>query len=509
MEPSLVLLGGTVLTMEDAQPEAEAIAIAGDRILAVGAFDDVGGMAGRQTRVLDLGGRTVVPGFIDAHCHLLREGGRLSWVDLEGTPSVQRLRDRLATEAQGIATGKWVLGKGWDESPWQPRAYPCRADLDAACPNHPTLIVRVDGHVGVVNSQGLAALSLPHALPGMILQDGRPTGVLVEEALRRAREAVRAGEDALPGEFPRMVHLALSRGVASVHDVVTLEDIALYGRARDEGLLTLRATLLPIDRASAPPPASVLEDDYLQMGPLKIFADGSLGARTAALHEDYADQAGDRGMLVHSSEDLEERIAGAHARGRPTAIHAIGDRGIETVLDAYEAAGTMVGDRMEHYELPSPADLDRTAALGVSVSMQPNFVGRWGLPGGMYEDRLGGARARAMNPFRRILAADVPLLFGSDGMPLSPLFGLHWAVNAPQDEQKLSVVEALRAYTRTPAEVAGDGALKGTIAPGKVADLVVLSEDPRVAPDAIADLQVVATLVGGRVRYGSLDTGKR
>jgi predicted amidohydrolase YtcJ len=497
-ESDLILTGGTVLTMDDGRPQAEAVAVTGDRILAVGSSEEVASLAGHETRVVDLDGRTVLPGFIDAHVHLLREGGRRSWVDLSGVASVKDLRARLSEGATRCGLGGWVLGKGWDESSWRTRRFPTLAELDYACPRTPVLIVRVDGHAGVVNSAALSALQIPTSLQGVGRESGRPTGLLVEDALKFARRQVRATGDLLLKELPRMIGVALSHGITSIQDVVSPEDVGLYERARKAGVLDLRATLMPIatDEVTVP---ELEEDEFLRLGPVKIFADGSYGARTAALHKDYEDETGNRGMLVHSRGKLESLISEAHSQGSPTAVHAIGDRGIAEVLDAYEDAGTLPGDRVEHFELPRDEGISSAREMEIVASMQPNFVGRWGLPGGLYEDRIGGARASETNPFRRILDAGISLIFGSDSMPVSPLYGIHWAVNAPHAGQRVSVEEALRAYTLTPAEAVGEADLKGSITPGKVADIVVLSGDPRASSRRMESLSVDMTILAGRV----------
>ncbi|MEE9236807.1 MAG: amidohydrolase family protein, partial [Thermoplasmata archaeon] len=248
--------------------------------------------------------------------------------------------------------------------------------------------------------------------------------------------------------------------------------------------------------------SSGLGGQHLRLGPIKAFLDGSLGARTAALLQDFEDEPGNPGRLMGSEEEMFKLIREAAGAGFQLALHAIGDSGIEVALrglSRVDCEGKR--HRIEHLELPSDENLRVAKRLGIVASMQPNFIGKWGRPGGLYEERLGVERMRCNNPLRLVLDEGIQLAFGSDHMPFSPLFGVHWAVNAPFENQRLSVEEALRCYTHTPAYASFEEGLKGTIEPGKLADLVVLEKDPLQYAERIEEIPVYMTIFDGRIVY--------
>ncbi len=303
-----------------------------------------------------------------------------------------------------------------------------------------------------------------------------------------------------------MVRRAHSLGVTSIHDVVDGREIAAYLQLHRQGDLRLRVNLMP--RAEELPNllgsglSTGLGGHTLRMGPLKVFMDGSIGARTAALFQDFEDDPGNSGRLMAAEDELFSLIQKASAGGFQLALHAIGDRGIRAALEGISRVDHEGRrHRIEHLELPGDEDLGLARRAGVVASMQPNFVGRWGIPGGLYEGSLGGERTRRSNPFRCVLDEGIPLAFGSDHMPFSPLYGVHWAVNAPHKDQRLTVEEALRCYTQVPAYASFEESQKGTVEPGKLADLVVLEKDPSESPEAIEDIPVYMTVFDGQIVY--------
>jgi len=364
----------------------------------------------------------------------------------------------------------------------------------------------VDRHMASVNSVALRVLQIPLGTRGFeATASGAPTGVLKENALERMWDAVWPSPERLAAGFETVAGRALALGITSVHDVVGHDEIRAYQIARAAGVLPLRANLLARD-ALLPHLAAVglmrgFGDEWLRLGGVKVFSDGSLGARTAALKEPYADDPLERGMLIHPPSELRDILAGIRAAGLPAAVHAIGDRAIELVIESIESLAPDPGarHRIEHAELLHPEQIARMARLGIVASCQPNFVGNWSLPGGMYERRLGPERNARNNPYREILRKGVALAFGSDGMPYGPLEGIHWPVNAPFAGQKLTVDQAISAYSVGGASAGFEEGEKGSLSPGKLGDAVVLDRNPWRNPTDIRTIGVFATIVDGRV----------
>ncbi|MFQ5907329.1 MAG: amidohydrolase [Thermoplasmata archaeon] len=506
MTADLILVGGRLLTGSEEAPEAEAIALGGGHILAVGKAPEALGYEGPSTRILDLGGRLVLPGFNDCHAHLASYGARIASVDLAAAASVDEVKALIAEQVRGTPSGQWLLGHNWDESKWPVRRYPRKEDLDPVAPDHPVALSRVDTHMAVANSEALRRLSLEGVEGAERDAAGEPTGVLKEQAMEILREATRPNAATIQEGLKAIIRDGYRLGITSVSETVSPAGISAYLALQRAGELALRVNLMP--RAEGLP--ALLEGGLgtgvggglLRLGPLKAFFDGSLGARTAALAEDFSDEPGNRGMLIYAEDEAAALVRNAREGGFQLALHAIGDRGIQAAIrHLAKEGGEGFRHRIEHLELPTEANLKEARRLGLIASMQPNFIGQWSRPGDMYEDRLGRERLEGNNPFRRVLEKGIPLAFGSDNMPLSPLYGIHWAVNAPFEDQRLSVEEALRAYTLGSAYASGEEAVKGSLEPGKLADLVVLEKDPREHPEAIRDIPVHATIFDGRVVY--------
>ncbi|MFQ5838570.1 MAG: amidohydrolase [Thermoplasmata archaeon] len=502
----IVLVKGRVITWCEEEPEAEALALARGRILAVGKGPEAMAYAGPSTRVVDLNGRVVLPGFNDCHAHLASLGSDLSSLDLSDATSLEDLKAKVRERARSAAPGQWITGRNWDESKWPVRRYPDRRDLDQAAPDRPVALTRIDGHMLVANSQALRRLSL-EGLEGVETDaEGNPTGVLREESCQAVWEVTRPGMMQAVGGLRSMIAAAHRLGITSIHDTVDHREIAAYLRLHRAGGLNLRVNLMPRDKELpslvAGGISSGLGGEVLRLGPIKAFLDGSLGARTAALSEEYEDEDGNRGRLMLSKEELTSLVGEASEGGFQLALHAIGERAIDAALQslAYGDSST-TRHRLEHFELPDEGHLKMARSLGIVASMQPNFVGQWSMPGGLYEQRLGKARLGRNNPFRLVLDEGIPLAFGSDHMPFSPMYGIHWAVNAPFDDQRLTVEEALRCYTQTPAYASFEENVKGTIEPGMLADLVVLEKDPFETPDRIKDIEVHMTIFDGKIVY--------
>lgn len=506
-DADVVLLGGRVFTSDRSRPWARALAVRGDRLVAVGTDAQAERWAGRRTARIDLRGRVVLPGFIDAHAHLATAAGEIGWVNLWGSRSLDAAVRRLRLRASTVPPAMWIVGKDWDEQAWPERRYLTREDLDRASADHPVVALRRDRHMAALNSKALAAVGDLAGLRGVERDaSGRPTGILKEDALEAVEGRYEPTEAAIQAGLPVMVRRAHRLGITSVHDVVDGGEWRAYQRARRAGRLQLRVYAMPRD-ALLPflvgaGLMSGLGDPWLRLGAIKVFSDGSLGAHTAALARPYVGRPGDRGMLIHSPKELLSILETAHRAGFQTATHAIGDAAIEVVLDALEAVqrGAPRRDarhRIEHFELPDDDVLRRARAAGIVASCQPNFIGWCSGPGGTYERRLGPSRAARNTPFRRIRRRGIPLCFGSDGMPYGPLYGLHWAVNGFFPDQRISVEEAVRAYTSGGAHASFEEDLKGVLALGRLADFVVLRGDPFRDPERIEGIRVESTWIAG------------
>jgi predicted amidohydrolase YtcJ len=471
-----VIAGGPIVTMDPGRPEASWVLVEGERIAGVGRpGEPVPAGAGP---FLDLAGRTLLPGFVDAHTHLMHWGFRFLRPELGEATGRDEVLSRVREAHGRLAPGRPLIGEGWDESGWADRAFPTRDDLDAIDRTRPIVLRRICGHMSVANSAALALIPpSPEVDPS--------SGILVEEASMGIARVFPPGDAEFDEALAAAERSYFSMGVTMVHDMTLPAHLRAFARA--EALGTMRLAVAAILTREH---LDLLCDSGLGAGwrrgrvrvrGVKFFSDGSLGARTAALRSDYADRPGETGMLLLEEDALTRDIARAEGAGVPLCIHAIGDRAVDMVLGAFEAGlggrPSRLGHRIEHLEMVDAAGLDLMARLGIEASMQPNFVGNWGLAGGLYEQRLGPARTALMNPMRSVLDAGVRLVLGSDGMPADVLRGLADAVGAPHAPQRLSVGEALAGATRE-AALSGGFDDRGVLREGAVADLVVLAGCP-------------------------------
>jgi len=515
---------------------ATALAVTGERLVAVGSEAEIEPFIGPATRVLDAAGKRLVPGFIDSHTHFFAGGESLLGADLRLAASREEFVARFAEHARKVPAGRWITNVTWDHERWPGAPLPTREWIDAASGDHPVFISRLDGHMALANSKALAAAGITSASPnpggGEIVRDpatGEPTGILKEDAAMDLVFKVVPPPSAAELEENLAAALAEAArvGVTSVVDFGNwpewplLTEWPVYQRFRAAGKLTARISFrTPISLWEAQRDLALREgrgDDWLSLGGFKGYADGSLGSSTAAFFEPYADAPETSGLLAGDmlpDGGLEGRVAAADAAGFQTSVHAIGERGNAAVLDVYERVARSNGPRdrrlrIEHAQHLRAADVARFAAGGVVASMQPVHLaddGRWA------EKRLGGARSHDAYLFRSLLDAGVHLAFGTDWpvAPLDPMLGVAAAVTRRtldgknpggwHPEQKISVAEALAAYTAGSAyaEFAESG--RGTLAPGKLADFVLLSGDPfSVEPEALDSVHAVLTVVGGRI----------
>lgn len=506
-----VFYNGRVLTLRHGRQRAEAIAVEQGRITVVGENVCVKRIAPRAADKYDLKGRTVVPGFIDCHTHFIAMGVDFGNVDLSGARTLKEALALMRIAARKAPTGEWVIGANWKESSWPECRFITKRDLDDCCPENPAVAHRICGHLSSANTAALSELGLTPSSPGAESDgSGALTGILKEDAVQVVRSATAPDRPRKTKGLLLACKKAQSLGVTSVHDNGGQGDFGLYVDSMRKGELGVRVWFnTPASNTESLRKLSIstgLGSDWLKLGGVKVFCDGALGARTAALSKPYSDDPGNKGMLVYEPDHLRSIISEANDAGMQLAVHAIGDIGIETAISAIAAAlknspRIDPRHRIEHLELPTPGNLRRMRQLGIIASMQPNFVGEWGGTGGMYYERLGKDRASRCNPFREVVDAGVRMVFGSDCMPFSPIYGISSAVNAVHTPQRLTVNDALAAYTREAAHASFEESLKGTISAGKLADFVVLSADPFDEPAKLSSISVEKTVLGGRVLY--------
>ena len=523
----LAFINGRVWTGDPKRPEAEAIAVAGDRIVAVGTTADVR-RDSASAEIVDLAGRFVVPGFIDTHVHFVDGGFRLASVQLRDASTRDAFVARLEAFAASVPAGTWITGGDWDHTLWGGEL-PARAWIDAVTPRHPVWISRLDGHMALANSLALRHAGINRTVKdvagGEIVRDaqGEPTGLLKDNAMSLVDSKVPPPPDAIKDRAleAAMRHVA-AQGVTSIHNMGSWDDLDVFARAQRSGRLSTRIyAAVPLQTwerlrdvvASRRFGADGRGDASLRVGALKGFVDGSLGSHTAAFHEPFTDAPGDRGLFVNTPENLQRWIAGADRAGLHVLVHAIGDRANSTLLDIYERVARDNGPRdrrlrIEHAQHLSRTDIPRFASLGVIASMQPYHAiddGRWA------ERVIGPRRIATTYAFKSLLDAGAALAFGSDWFvaPPTPLEGIYAAVTRRTlddrhpagwvPEQKISVEQALTAYTRGAAYASFEEQVKGMIAPGMLADLTVMDRDLRAIPaHEIRQVQIVRTVLGGR-----------
>jgi predicted amidohydrolase YtcJ len=535
--PVLLLLNGDIHTMDAANPRATALAVdrSSGRLLAVGDDAEIRTLAGPLTDTIDLGGRTALPGFIDAHTHLAQFAQSRLNVDLRHIPSedaaVARVRERAAT----LPPGTWIYGQSWDVNEWPSQRFPTKASLDAAVPEHPVMLQSHDFHSVWVNSAALQLANITAQTPdpagGRIERDGNgePTGMLFEGPALTLVERVAEpySDDLILGELRRVLAELRARGVTGVHNIEDARSLHLMQQLHAEGALQPRI-LLYIRRDALQEALTLgveagFGDDYLRLAGIKMFMDGALGSHTAAMLDPYEGEAENRGLLVTSEPEVIEEVRKAAGGNLGVAIHAIGDRAVRAALNGIEATLRQIAQtgstpvrrfRLEHVQLAAPEDLQRMARLGVVGSVQPfhAVVDRFSA------ERFWGARHKRAYAYQTMRQLGIPLALGSD-VPVDtadPLRILHAAIVRRDDrkpelapwlpDQVLTLQEALYAYTMGAAYAGGQEAHQGSLAPGKLADLVVLSENPFTLPaERLAGAEVAATLVGGEMVHGGLE----
>lgn len=528
---TLIITNATIYTVDKQRPKAEAVAVIGDRIVAVGSNAEIDLWRGPQTKVIDAGDKLMLPGFNDAHVHFVQGGAQLDQVNLNDAATPQEFAKRIAAQVSKTPKGEWILGGRWDETRWPHQQLPSKELVDPITGDTPIFVERYDGHEALANSAAIKLAGVNAKTPdvpgGVIVRDasGNPTGIFKDAAQQLINKVIppMSHQQRLRAARRALEHAA-SLGVTSVqHMNPEFADVAVYSELAEKGELTTRIYAVPMetnwqDQAKVGIRRS-WGSTYLRLGAVKGYADGSLGSRTAYMFEPFVDEPGNLGLLsdeMHPPEAMRQRLMQADAAGLQVRVHAIGDRAISMILDIFSDIEKEHGYHdqrftIEHAQHMAEKDFERFAALHVIASMQPYHAiddGRWA------EKRLGRQRARYSYAWRSFLDHGVPLAFGTDWpvAPLNPMLGLYAAVTrATLDgknpdgwipEEKITLPEAVEAYTFGSAFAEFQENEKGSITPGKLADMVILSDNIfDLKPEAIRNVKVETTIVGGKVVY--------
>ena len=523
----LVIRDARIWTGVPEAPWASALAVSGDRIVAVGSDAVVGGLVGADTELIDSPPGLVLPGFIDSHVHLLSSGFELASVQLRDAATPEEFVRRIGARAAAMAPGEWMQGGSWDHQNWGGEL-PQRGWIDPVTAQIPVFIQRLDGHMALANSRALQLAGIDRNTPdvegGEIVRDadGEPTGILKDKAMDRVTRILPAPGAAQQDQaLESAMDYLLEHGVTTVHTMgYGWTDLTVYRRAHQQGRLRTRIyAMVPISdwqQLAAEVEARGRGDDWLRIGGLKGFMDGSLGSHTAAFFEPFVDTPDDRGLFVTEPERMREWAIAADAAGLQLLIHAIGDRANAGLLDIFAELDERNGKRdrrfrIEHAQHLRPQEIERLAAMGVIPSMQPYHAiddGRWA------DSVIGPGRSRYTYAFRSLLDAGALPAFGSDWSvaPASPVLGIHAAVARQTldgahpggwvPEEKITVQESLAAYTRNGAFASFEEGRKGRLAPGLLADVVILDRDITAIPlDDVRSARVLRTIVGGDTLY--------
>lgn len=531
LSPSLIILNARIHTMDAARPEAEAVAIYGNRILAVGSSKGIKKLAGKETRVIDAKKQLVLPGFNDAHVHFLSGGFQLSSVDLRDADTPEEFAERIRRFAEKLPAGRWITGGDWDHERWSGAQLPTKELIDRFTPNTPVFVSRLDGHMALANSLALKLAGVTRQTldpaGGLVVRDprsGEPTGVLKDSAMSYVWKVFPGSsfEEKLAAARAATNHAA-RLGVTSVQDMSAGNDVGIYQTLLDRGELKTRiyavSPLSAWERLARTGIRAHFGNEMLRIGGLKGFADGSLGSTTAFFYEPYKDAPNTRGLAgdeMFPEGAMLNRVREADRAGLQVMIHAIGDRANDMILSTFEEIGRENGGndrrfRIEHAQHLRREDISRFGRARVIASMQPYHAiddGRWA------EKRIGKDRAKTTYAFRSLLDSGATLAFGTDWTvaPLDPVLTIYAAVTRrtldgknPKGwipEQKISVEETVRAYTVGSAYAEFQENVKGTISPGKLADLVILSRDIfKIDSKEIEKVKVVLTIVDGRIVF--------
>jgi predicted amidohydrolase YtcJ len=526
--PADLVVYGRIWTGDSARPWVQAVAVRGDTVAAVGDSAALATMVTAETRVLSNGQAMVVPGFMDSHTHFLSGGFQLASIDLRDAATPEEFVARLKAYAAKLKPGEWITGGDWDHERWAGAPLPQRSWIDSVTPDNPVFVNRLDGHMALANSAALRLAKVGRGTAdvagGTIVRDarGEPTGVLKDEAMGLVYAIVPSpSPEQSDSALGRAMAWAASKGVTAVASVsAPWYEVAALRRAKSSGTLTTRvAVFVPLNdwrRMADTVRANGVGDDWLRVAGVKGYVDGSLGSTTALFYEPYADEPSTRGLMVTPEDSLRSWIGRADSAGLQVVVHAIGERANGVLLDIYDSVAAANGARdrrfrIEHAQHLRRADITRFGRSGVIASMQPFHViddGRWA------EKRIGAERIKTTYAFRTLLDSKAHLTFGSDWTvaPLDPILGIYAAVTRRTldnknpggwtPEEKISVEEALRAYTSENAYGVFAEATRGQLKPGYKADIVLLDRDlTAIRPESLDSVRVRQTVVGGKVVF--------
>ncbi|NWG11502.1 amidohydrolase [Candidatus Bathyarchaeota archaeon] len=518
LNATLAILNANVVTLNPKHPIAEAIATYNEKIIAVGSEKEIRQYVGQKTTVINAKKRTVIPGLVDCHVHMTGFGWSLQELDLRNADSIKKVQQKLKKYAEQNLDSGWILGGRWDQEKFSEKRYPTRWDLDTAVADKPVFLVRVCGHLGVCNSK---ALQLANITKETTIDGGKidldeaakePNGILRENALELVWKAIpKPSLKDLENVCLLASRKAVEAGLTGVHWLVdSADEIRAIQRLNSEGKLPLRVYLgIPAEHLDKLVSLGFLTgfgNGMVKIGFIKFFADGSLGARTAALKEPYSDNLKTSGMLLNTQKKLDKAVLKAHGAGLQLGIHAIGDDAIDSVLKAYTKALKYFPrknhrHRIEHCSVLNPKLVKRMKRLGLTASVQPHFI----VSDFWVVDRVGKARAHWVYPFKTLTRENLIVTAGSDCPvePINPLLGIWAAVTRKNfTEESLTIEEALKTYTLNAAYASFDEDKKGTIEAGKLADLTVLSDNLFSIPtEKIKQVSVEMTIVAGKVVY--------
>ncbi len=529
-----ILHNGNIITFDELRPRVSALAVSYGRVIALGDDAEILRLANAKTKIVNLDGKTLLPGLTDAHLHWEWQARALRSVDVFEVPSKAEAIERVKERADRTPAGEWVTGRGWAQDLWADPVFPSKADLDSVAPDNPVFLNAKSGHAAWVNSKALAAAGITDSTAdpegGQIMRgaDGAATGILLETAMDLVRDqAGNPSSEQLADMMVEAQEQALRFGITMIHDFDDPSCLVALQILRERGQLGLRVLKQInqkwLDAALASGIRSNFGDDWIRIGGLKLFADGALGPKTALMFEPYQGEPENYGIAVVDKEEMVEYVSRASAFGLPSSIHAIGDKAVHDVLDVFESvraeeaqrgeAVTSRRHRIEHVQIIHPSDVGRLAELDVIASMQPIHA----TSDMATADRYWGDRCQfAYNP-RLQLDHDARIAFGSDAPvePLDPFLGIHAAVTRQRDgapidgwypAAKLSLLETLLGFTAGPAYAAGMEDRLGKLREGFLADLIVLDRDIyAIEPAEILSLKVLGTMVGGEWRYRDFD----
>ncbi len=512
MKAELVILGGSVITMDPSLPKAQAVAVKSGRIMAVGKVNHIRNLIGSETLVLRANGKTIVPGFIDCHVHFIQTGLDLSKIDLRFCKNVNEVKKLIVEQVDKVKPGQWIMGASYQDFAFTEKRPPTRQELDQVAPKNPVWLSRLDTHSGVLNSEGLQKLQLPEDVEGLETnENGEPNGLVKGEANNYVRSSI---NKSLDKETRREAlinasHKMLSAGVTTVHacegGVLSSEDDAEFILNESENVPLDIRLLFQTTNIN-----KILQAGLPRIGG-DILIDGSFGSKTAALRQPYNDDTSENGILYFTQKELDDFVQEAHCKGLQVSVHAIGDAAIEQILTAYERAQAEEyrddhRHRIEHFSLPAPSHINRSIKLGVVHSLQTSWF--WSdeevLLEKTLDTRLGCERSNLAYPLGSIWLAGGRICGSSDApiVPADPLAGIYGTVKHFRTEERLSKMAGLSFYTTGAAYSSFEENEKGKIAPGFLADIVVLGGDfLSESTESLLSMGIEATIIRGEVKY--------